>query len=193
VVCSLTFPQCLGCSATGCTSCSNGYFVNAGNTCSDCPSAITGCLSCSSNSVCTNCDTANSFVLSGSSCVCDSGYTLSATSVCVACTATLPGCLTCTSQSACTSCDIGGNFEVNTTNSSACQCLPGYYLVSLSCVICPTTGTMLGCLECTSSSTCTACDASLHLILSSGNCICSSGYYPDAGGTCQSCQSILGC
>lgn len=55
--------------------CGVGYIFNAGACiCDPCRQHIHGCLTCSSMTVCTGCDIAAHFLLSGTSCVCDLGY-----------------------------------------------------------------------------------------------------------------------
>jgi proprotein convertase subtilisin/kexin type 5 len=102
-----------------------------------CSYIMTGCLTCSSNTTCTTCDTSNHYVHNGSACAtcaslltgcvacsnntvcttCDSAnyYVLSG-SVCVTCASQISGCLACSSPSICTSCSSGF-----LSNISACQ------------------------------------------------------------------------
>ena len=62
-----------------------------------------GCLTCSSKTICSSCDTANGFILSSNKCVCKDGTYLDGTK-CSSCTGAIVGCSTCSSNSVCVTC-----------------------------------------------------------------------------------------
>jgi proprotein convertase subtilisin/kexin type 5 len=80
-------------------SCQAGYYLS-GEMCVKCP---VGCTECSSATVCTLCDTASGFGISGSSCVCDAMH-FAVGHVCVECSTLIVGCSECSSATLCTKC-----------------------------------------------------------------------------------------
>lgn len=59
---------------------------------------------------------------------------------------------------------------------------------TLTCASC--NSILLGCLTCSSLTTCTLCDASLNFQLSGTNCVCATGYYLN-GITCLLCSTAI--
>ena len=100
--CSST-AQCLGCNTTlnylyqaSTSSClaAHGYYLAWSNTTANipvlCSSAISGCLTCSSPTLCLSCDLLAHYTLAGGTCAAAAGYYLDAANVPVACS--LVGC-----------------------------------------------------------------------------------------------------
>jgi cysteine-rich repeat protein len=140
-----------------------------GSGCALCSSLIPGCLTCSSNTTCTMCDTANHFQISGSVCGCASGYALNGL-VCGTCAAVMPRCLTCSSNTTCTMCDTANHFQIS---GSVCGCVSGYTLNGSTCATCASS--MSECLLCSSNSVCTSCSSGFTLNTSTCQEICGDG------------------
>lgn len=115
----------------------SGYVLVSGS-CTSCSSLIYGCLTCSSSTLCSTCDSTSLLVMSGGSCVCMTGYYMDALQTCQNCTAAMMGCDTCTSSTICTSCNSTNNFVLNATTNS-CVCIPTYVVLGSVCVDCMTT------------------------------------------------------
>ncbi len=170
--------------------CSSGYFLN-NNTCDLiplCPANNSGCASCTlgSPNSCSACDASNNFQAASfnpSYCVCADGYFYNGLS-CDLCNATLTNaCLTCISSTLCLSCK--SNF---TLYQGTCSCLPQYYLFnSDTCLLCE-----VGCLRCTSGSSCLICDTTNNFTLVSSVCQCNSGLFLN-GSSCVPCGAMAGC
>jgi hypothetical protein len=112
--CSST-AQCLGCNTTlnylynsANSSCiaANGYYLSwtapTVNTALLCDTAMAGCLSCLSATVCTQCDVINHYQLVSGSCQAAPGYYLNASQIPIVCT--LTGCYQCQNQTDCIVC-----------------------------------------------------------------------------------------
>ena len=177
---------CLTCAtATDCITCdaSKGFIPSAGIcVCQNgmtqvsgvCPNALvctTGCLYCDSTG-CTSCDTANDYVLSGSSCV--------------LCSSAISGCLTCSNLTSCSTCDTAGNYVLS---GSTCVCQVGYALNGGVCQLCNVT--LANCVQCSSTTVCTSCVSTFQL--SSSICDCGVGFYLSGTGCLQCSLSIVGC
>ena len=123
------------------------------------------CLTCSSFSVCTNCDPLTNRYQNGTTCPPLTGFYDNGTSIAVGCGTVLPGCGACTTNSTCTSC----------ANSS-------FYLSLSSCL--PCINSIANCSTCSiDGSTCLTCNAGFTL--SSDNLTCS--YVPCTDPYCISC------
>lgn len=149
--------------STGLCECIGGYYLT-GKTCTPCPAS---CLLCSSATVCSSCDTTNNFTLMGNMCGCDttSNYILSGTS-CKLCSQVMALCTSCSSSTVCTLCPVIPLLALSAANK--CECALGYYLdlPNSQCLAC----TLQGCVNCSSLTTCLACDT--DFVLSGGNCVC---------------------
>jgi hypothetical protein len=117
---------------------------------------MTGCLTCTSSSVCTTCDTTKNYTLNGSTCA--------------TCSSVLTGCLACSNSTTCTTCDTNNNFQIS---GKVCTCVTYYVLSGSTCVTCASA--MAGCLTCTSSSVCTTCDATKNYTLNGSVCVTPGG------------------
>lgn len=223
VLCNSSIFGCTICaSATVCTQCNAsanyaldpstsqciaavGYYLNATNIPTACNLTLRGCSACSSATVCTQCDTALSYILQGTGCICDatafmvdavtqpvcicmSGYYKSG-GICIPmpdCSLPASGCLVCTSP-VCSSCDPSLFFTLD-ASIDVCVCMTGYYFDGSVCQQCNTT--LIGCTSCPSSSICLACTPTF--VLSLPNCGCTSGFFLDAAvPDCAACQ--IGC
>jgi len=104
------------CSATGCTTCNEGYFLNAETgTCDLCSDAIPYCSTCSSSTQCTACSHESFIVSDTGTCICDNtgkedtmirdeetgfcscsdGLFMDLNHGCLACDYMIPGCRSC--------------------------------------------------------------------------------------------------
>lgn len=103
---------------------------------------------------------------------------------CKACSTTLTNaCLDCVSSALCLSCKA--NF---TLFYGSCVCLPQYYLSGTdTCLQCE-----MGCLRCTSATSCTTCDTVANFTLVSGICQCNSGMFLNQT-QCIPCRAMPGC
>lgn len=196
--CKVCEGGCTICStATICSSCKEGYFLNTKSECENCHPPCTNC-SGSDGSICSKCEdkyyhttddkclSCNSpcdtcFGPSATECnTCADGYHLFGSS-CLECT---PPCLTCTAQSLteCLSCVdkhylVGNKCKECKAPCENCQgsetqctsCLEGYYITGQTCTPCPT-----GCATCTSSGSTTQCQK------------CIDGYIK-TGSSCEKC------
>ena len=222
--CTACGSACSGCTKVGggskCLDCPFGrvYNVQSGaciNVCdghdknfydpvtSSCKSCSTGCKRCLDASFCSECDTANNYVLVGHQCqLCSPtpanvNYLNQQTSP--------PSCIKHCDASHCTSC------SGTPPTCSACDKANGYYLEGGFCPRCavnngwfiPPSGDSCNacstnCLECTDASTCTKCDPNspVKLYLKDGACVetcpTSAGYYISANQLlCEKC--LTGC
>lgn len=187
---NVTLGQCTQC-MTGCVSCSNStrcitcastHALNNG-VCDLCNVAIPGCTKCTSTSFCTECDIANQFTLINGVCYCpDQQYLDPAARICKRCNESgLENCVNCLNATYCSNCALGGYIFYKP--SSAEQ-------VCRHCNV-----TLTGCLQCSSSTSCTLCDTSRNYAPDgSGICKCAPGYFMNGAGTCSLCSSFMpGC
>jgi proprotein convertase subtilisin/kexin type 5 len=189
----------------GCVSCQSGFWFYQGVCYSACPSGTVGgnnsnwncvpdpclyynssagggCLSCvSPYVVVTNASGYSSCALN-----CPSGTVMSSGS-CLPCPT---NCLSCLSQ---TSCQICNNYTFLYQGTCRYLCPVGTFPVQSSCQAC----NIPFCLQCSSSSNCSACDFSSGASLSNGSCVvnCPVGTYPDSHvNQCLNCsQGCLSC
>ncbi|KAL4507650.1 hypothetical protein ABPG73_012338 [Tetrahymena malaccensis] len=220
------FANCASCDNNTCLSCIKGYLMtvdtyqccksgqdNCGiqclenqyqhqNQCFDCP---TGCLTCTSKTMCQTCVQGYILIQNQSQTVCQQctigqGFFLAADQSCRMC---FPGCSQCIGQYQyqCTKCNEGFQFRsgvcISITNcdkildNNCQQCKKGYYLNSDQfCVPCP-----VGCLNCNSDQSCTECDNAKNYYLQTSTRACLfcntlSGQL-FVNDTCQQC--FLGC
>lgn len=100
-LCRDAMPNCDRCtSATACTRCLSGFFVNPGGSCSACSAVLDNCDECSNSTYCN---------------LCAIGYTeiymfAPTQSTCGQCSTLMTGCLTCETPTVCTNCDSANNF-----------------------------------------------------------------------------------
>lgn len=160
-----TLSNCLVCTtATSCSSCEAGYFLNSLLRCQQC---IPNCASCSNtvscdtcqpgyfyNSTALACQVCAPFCLTCSIGICSScltGYYPSLDK-CIPCANAIANCVTCNSASSCTKCKDGFTFGngqsscFNCASLSFCKtcsltyrcatCIDGYYMSGLSCLQC---------------------------------------------------------
>lgn len=164
--------------------------------CSVCSEVLLGCTNCVDSMTCVTCNGSGGWVVDGSgmSCVCRDGMYkdgVGAAAMCRSCSAAIAGCLRCGSSTVCTQADTGNGWELSGTTT---VCKAGKYRyapdpsepnLSATCLPC-----MAGCISCTSSTVCLTCDPTPgYWQLSSGTCICSSGYSPIGSGPTDSCTS----
>ena len=204
---------CVNCkdSATYCTSCADGEFVNSGtcstcsSNCKTCTGTLTYCVSCAdgsyltSKNICESCS-ASCLTCSGTASTCKScksGLYLSGNS-CLECDSNCGECEGTPTE--CTACDVG--YYLTGTTCSACNsncytcdvlpanctsCASGKYVNSARvCVSCSST-----CKECEGSSTlCTECNSPQVLVNDKcGTCNSSCATCVDDFNTCGSCSS----
>ena len=202
IQCSLsaTKTKCSICLIDGkCTECQN-YYLKQNDVCVACP---TGCLTCSSTTICTVCDAGYMFS-SGSCYLCEAGSSLTKCEVCVVankctkcatgywvdsgngnCAACISNCLSCSAASGCSKCPNG-----YILNDNACvKCDLGS---SSYCLNCPKDGK---CTECmigyyiNSDFLCAQCDSKCtSCSISDTNCqSCADGFILE-GNSCQPCK-----
>lgn len=178
---------CLGCNTTmnylytpNTCSAKSGYYLNwinaTYNSVVACNIPMIGCLTCSSATICTLCDTFSNYRLANGSCQAAPGFYLDNSSIPVKCT--LKGCYQCISNTVCGVCSSVNNYILDTTTNTcvcdsaqlftqssiadACVCIQGYYLASnatcQSIPLCPSNGS--GCINCSLGPpcSCTLCD-----------------------------------
>ncbi len=113
------------------------------------------------------------------------------------CGSAIIGCLKCLSNIQCTECDVVANYALLANGS--CGAAPGYYLDALGV---PVKCLLVGCYECLSASECLVCSSANHYVvnishlcecesafvldISGTACVCPSGKYLSANGTCES-------
>ncbi len=114
--------------------------MNSSKLCQSCPSAITGCSTCSSSTVCTSCDI-NHILVSPTSCL--------------DCFAFIPQCLNCTTVSNQVQCLL---------------CASGYYIDPLSYICRQCDTSVPQCVLCNGQFQCTACQQPLYYLKSPSKC-----------------------
>jgi hypothetical protein len=120
----------------GVCSCINGYVSIANDAiCYKCSDFIQGCSSCSSQTVCTGCLSANGFTLSGSSCICTVAGNVIINNDC----SSVIGCVSTTRMNnngtvVCSACNMSANFEL-LPNTYICSCISGTVLAGTVCQI----------------------------------------------------------
>lgn len=146
-----------------------------------------GCLTCTSLTVCTSCNSYQFWVRNGTVCLCTIGrYFSVSTSSCAACAI---GCSNCSSGTNCTQCSI----PILIIQNGTCNCPAGTYKSTttgaITCDPCS-----VGCLSCSNLTNCTLCDALLLRTLQLGMCICQVGSYTFTNGSVSLCQACpTGC
>lgn len=142
----------------------NHYYNSTDRDCKTCSSAISNCLSCTNNDICTSCF---------------SGYGLTSSNKCVKCSDVIPGCLSCQTDTQCNICDTE-HFSLN-EQTGKCECYEGtsLNLTTNQCSDCNNLED--NCIKCNSDH-CTECTTS-HLLVVNGN-----------ARTCEICVSqVIGC
>lgn len=161
-----------------CVCVSNYYLL--GTNCIPCAPS---CLTCSSftASSCLSCRLGLSFA--GGRCQCQPGQTL-LTSSCVDCA---PSCLTCSGPEVddCLTCDPDEN-RLPISADSTCLCRPRFYDLGLP--VCRECSVFCALCE-GGASLCLSCPAMSSRVISSGACVCLTGYYsPPFRTACQLCS-----
>lgn len=184
--------------------CSQGWFLNANNTCNTCPN---GCSQCTNATTCTSCK--SGFYMSSSTCVtsCPEATFLQ-NNTCYACDS---HCSKCNSASMCLKCDSEWHLYNSTcvevcpldtvTQDGKCSlcelgclecegrscavCNPGLYLQSGHCLACPPQ-----CETCLQTDLCLSCTSDFSLYNSTCQLGCPLGFTA-VSGVCQPC--ITGC
>lgn len=173
-----------------------GGFYQKGIYCYRCWDAIPGCISCTSETVCTQCanwilnfgisptfncecsvgvyDPMTSTCVACTNCCAQNGFFNANSNICETCSTYLPGCISCENSTSCKKCAIGYYLNYDSTL--------GMYT---TCTLC--SDTIPGCLVCSGSSSCDACDASADYYLNTVTwaCSCVPYYYPDSAGICN--------
>lgn len=146
---------CLNKNSNNCSSCYDGYYLSQG-TCLPCS---TGCINCTSNKTCENCDSSKFYFLSNNSCslcqkncnhcdnkgnclLCNYGFFLpnitnKSLNLINSCKACLPNCQTCISNSTCLTCN--DYYLLDSTRKICSSCYQS------DCINCATDGTCLNC------------------------------------------------
>lgn len=160
------------------------------------------CLTCTSSTDCTSCDTVNDFrtLSNQKACLCLQGYYDDrTTTVCKTCTSRISNCTDCFYNSTYSAADAG----LGARQYGCFSCRSGYVLQSNACaayVTCPAgqgansvtnvcEACQTGCLTCTLSNRCTACDNTTNYFLNSATSTC---ILCDLFG-CTSCLSLTVC
>ena len=100
------------------------------------------------------------------------------------------GCTACSTAGLCIACNDLLHYIFDSATSS-CLAASGYYLnTTFIPELC--NSVMIGCLQCSSATTCTLCDTFLNYALVGGQCDAAPGYYLDTNSTPVKCN-ILGC
>lgn len=149
--------------------CPDGTYSNS--TLYICPSCSYTCLTCSSFSICTNCDPVTNRYLNGTTCSPNPGFFDNSTANAISCNTALPQCLDCTDQFTCINCSTGYYIDVNNT----CQ---------------PCNSAIVNCTECSSATgtiICTQCDNGL--VLSADGLTCAAP--PCTDPNCIACVANL--
>lgn len=134
------------------------------------------CSYCNSTSgVCSLCT--SPYLLYNNTClsVCPSNMLSQNGQTCVLCTEQFVNCTSC-SATACLYCNYG-----QLVNGSCKPCDPGYYEISASCVVCPSS-----CLTCTSQTDCQTCQPNYYYLSGICSASCPRNMFPN-GTTCSSC------
>jgi hypothetical protein len=154
--------------------CATEYALSAINICVPSSHTLTGCITCSSQTVCTSCDMGSNFITdpsSSSECAYNPGFYLS-TNICIDCLTTgRIGCTKCNSATVCTVCDSSRDFVLI---GASCQCISGYYPFGTTCLLCYG---FIGCITCSDALTCTLCNTTEFFQINMGTCICIDGYF----------------
>lgn len=126
------------------------------------------CLTCSSFSVCTNCNLTTNRFQNGTTCPPSPGYFDNGTSNTVPCSTVLPGCTSCTDNTTCLTC-----------NSS-------YYILGTSCTLCSISITnCTTCIVTLGALTCTACTLGSTVGFANTTCV----YNPCTDPYCVTCNT----
>ena len=143
------------------------YYDDGGNQL--CLNCLYFCTTCTTNLICTSCDSATRNTSNLTACSCLAGYyDNGVSSSCIPC---LASCATCINSNNCLTCPVTRYL----TSALACTCNPRTYEPSCnpcnySCLACSTTPT-----------TCTSCNGTAYRYLNanSSSCVCYDTYYDD--------------
>lgn len=123
--CTSSFPNCILCTSTACTSCNDGYQIAASGQCQLICSSISNCIRCFSSTQCA---------------ACADGYQLSSNYRSCSIVCRVRGCLTCASStsSSCQTCESGYTAVTNSNGDQVCSrnCRPGQINTSPSGINC---------------------------------------------------------
>ncbi|CAD8189469.1 unnamed protein product [Paramecium pentaurelia] len=210
-----TMTNCVSCSNSTCSKCSDGYFINPQGKCTACSAKyasceqciINKCTSCSNNYYYDNskqyCFLCSTFNTGCQTCLntmqigttnniicqkCESGYVLTSTQQCTKCGQLFENCDTCI--------NLGNNFQCNT-------CLPGY--LKLTDTSESTINPTYYCLDCSGSIinllNCYKCEVQSDTSITNQYIckLCKDGYYLEeqsclkCPNTCTQCTSLTTC
>ncbi|KAL4454553.1 hypothetical protein ABPG74_021758 [Tetrahymena malaccensis] len=164
--------------------CLSGYFDD-GNNCQQCHSSCQLCQGPSS-SQCTQCDSSQFRILSGSTCQCMPQYQENSQKKCIC---RIPFCLKCQNNN--NICDLCDENRIYNSGQKKCICKEGYFEQGDTCQVCHKS-----CKTC-SGGTDLDCDICADLrkqVSPKTQCICQGGYYQDSNFDCQKCHySCLTC
>lgn len=169
-----------------------GYFDSGVTKCSPCQS---GCVKCTSATVCQTCNTSQGYVLKTGLCSCElSGfYVDSKDGSCLTCSSQMFGCGSCTNSSVCEGCLLP-NDAYEYSDDQNCSCKADYYELNNKCVLC--SEVIIGCLSCASANECLACDTDSNFSANENlTCSCPDTYYINIQtSSCSLCSAaITGC
>ena len=203
---------CFACNGAVCSVCNTagGYYLSGdiccntnideypdGNGgCSSCSETVTGCSTCSMSAgvpVCTGCDTASGYQISGDVC-CDTniGSQPDGNGGCSGCS---DGCLACSSPTVCVSCDIAGGYVPS--GAICCNGNAGEYPNGIGgCGTC--SNLISGCLACeivSGDTQCSSCNVAAGFEPSGAICCdTNNDEFPTGVSICSSCSvEITGC
>jgi hypothetical protein len=195
--CDYSVSKCATCiSNTNCSSCFSGYFLQSPTSCLSCAQTVPNCTACSSLSNCTACALA---------------YYLSSPTSCLLCN--LPGCLNCTASSHCVACSLAyyldATFQctkckdpncLNCSTATNCFLCAADYKLEADNVTCscrtgwPVTNVCINVTACLTAAkvsgtpTCLFCNSLNYFIITSGQCVCQTGYKQ----TADQCFTVCG-
>ena len=185
-------PSCIYCNTaanlvynatSGSCGCNVGFYLDASKTFACFPCSALYCDVCmpSDPTKCLTCSVGATHDNTTLQCTCGAGYFVNGTT----CQACPYQCQTCNSPTGtCATCVDSANRDINQN----CACVTGMFdSGSVNCTSCSST-----CLNCTSASTCAACDAAKFRVLNGTVCNCMAGYYEfyhtNLTRTCEKCN-----
>ncbi|CAG9316198.1 unnamed protein product [Blepharisma stoltei] len=201
--------------------CNTGYYFSSNGVCSPCASQCATCsISNTSCSTCVDhvhmsnpptCSCPSNSVLTAGNCVCNAGYFFSTATVCTQCatqcsacsgsSTTCSACVDTVHAAAAPSCACPANSSLV---GNSCVCNTGYYYSSattcspcqVNCATCDTNpNTCDTCIDPTHMNGAPSCSCPQYSTLTTGSCICNTGYFyssttPTVCSACASnCQS----
>ncbi len=186
---------CSSPAAGDCTSCKTGYAVSSG-VCNKIICNILYCISCSSTTTCTGCQ---------------SFYTLASNKCTPTCASSVTNCFRCSSDTQCSLCNAGYTLSGNTCSaicsisscsvcatSTTCALCNTNYALNSGKTLCLLTCSVTNCKTCNSTTDCQTCNTGYNRVTASGKTycvpICPTGYVNTgtaASPTCQLCSTAI--